>query len=76
MFAHWLELDLAIDSGSCTAAYAGEILNYLREVDSCMDYSEGWVLIAQGFIIAGSIVVISTTFKEISKIYQFFRYEY
>ena len=75
-FAHWFALDLAISSGSCSAVYTGEIISYLREVDNCIDYSEGWVLVAQGFMIAGSIVVISTTFKEINKVYQFFKYEY
>jgi len=74
--AHWLELDLAISSGSCSAAYAGEIISYLREVDNCIDYTESWVLVAQALIISGSIVVFSTTFKEISKVYQFFKYEY
>ena len=74
--AHWLELDLAVSSGSCSAAYVGEIISYLREVDMCIDYTEGWVLVAQALIISGFIVVISSTFKKISKLYQFFKYEY
>jgi len=76
VLVHWLVLDLAISSGSCSASYAGEIISYLREVDDCIDYSDSSVLFAQALIIAGAIVVISTTFKEISKIYQFFRHEY
>lgn len=74
--AHWFVLEVEISSGSCSASYAGEIINYLKEVDKCIDYADSLVFFGQASVIAGSIVVISTTFREISKVYQFFRYEY
>lgn len=72
---HWYEANEAINIGACNPVYAGQLIDYVRQLDLCFNYEESWVLYAQAVFLAGAGVVVIYLVSELYKIYEFFKYE-
>lgn len=73
---HVFEFNQAIEDGLCQKFLYEGIFAYIKQMDSCLNYTESWVLYAQAALLSGLVIVVIYFVSEAYKIYHFFKNEY